>query len=420
MERVFSVIETEGRVPLKCWTNGVRFEAKALEQLLQLATMPFISAPIGVMPDVHVGIGSTVGSVVATSGAIIPAAAGVDLGCGMTALWTKIVASQLPDSMAKIRSAIEAMVPHGRSDDGGSNDRGAWREPPPPVQIAWNLLLKGEYEDGLVKKYPKLSRGATITQLGTLGTGNHFIEICLDEENRVWIVIHSGSRGPGNRIGTDFTHLARYLSKQWFINLPNPDLAYLPAGTEEFEDYLRAVRWSQKFASISREIMMRQVVGALVECGLDPGIPLVSDLDVVSSRMIDCRHNYIDVEHHYGKNVFVTRKGAIRARKGDLGIIPGSMGARSFIVRGLGSEDSLQSCSHGAGRAMSRTEAKKRFTVKDLAAATQGVECAKDASVLEEAPGAYKDIDAVMHAQRDLVEVVHTLHQIVCVKGGDD
>ena len=419
MERTFTVHLVEGGVPLKCWTVGVPFEDKAREQLERVARMPFISAPIAVMPDVHVGKGSTVGSVIATSGAIMPATVGVDIGCGMLAQRVKIDPVLLVSSKAEIRTAIEAAIPHGRSDDGRTGDRGAWRDPPGLVLSYWDRL-KGEYEDFLVRKYPRLDRGASVTQLGTLGTGNHFIEICLDGEDMGWIVIHSGSRGPGNRIGTDFTRLAREENRRWFINLPDPDLAYLSEGNGMFEDYLEAVAWAQQYATSNRKIMLALVLDVLIAKGLSPG--LTGDYDPFSpgSLHIDCRHNYVEMENHSGRNMLVTRKGAVRARKGDWGIIPGSMGARSFIVKGLGSPDSLQSCSHGAGRAMSRTEAKKRFTVADHVAATQGIECAKDESVLDETPGAYKDIEAVMHAQRDLVEIVHTLHQVVCVKGGKD
>jgi tRNA-splicing ligase RtcB (3'-phosphate/5'-hydroxy nucleic acid ligase) len=420
MERTFTVRQVEGGVPLKCWTKGVPVEDKAIEQLERVARMPFIVAPIAVMPDVHVGKGSTVGSVIATSGAIMPATVGVDIGCGMVAQRIKIDSSRLTNSKAEIRVAIEAKVPHGRSDDGGSNDCGAWKDPPNLVRTYWDRL-KGEYEDFLARKYPRLDRGASITQLGTLGTGNHFIEICLDEEDMGWIVIHSGSRGPGNRIGTDFTRLAREENRRWFIELSDPDLAYLPEGTEFFADYLNAVDWAQRYAMCNRAIMLSLVLEALVAMGLSPGLPV--DFDqlhpfAAESLHIDCRHNYVELENHLDKNMLVTRKGAVRARKGDWGIIPGSMGARSFIVRGFGSPDSLQSCSHGAGRLMSRTEARKRFTVADHEAATRGIECAKDESVLDETPGSYKDIDAVMHAQLDLVEVVHTLRQVVCVKGG--
>ena len=419
MERTFTVHLVEGGVPLKCWTQGVPFEDKAREQLERVARMPFIAASIAVMPDVHAGKGSTVGSVIATSGAIMPATVGVDIGCGMLAQRIRIDPSRLASDKETIRTAIEAAVPHGRSDDGGSDDCGAWRDPPGLVRACWDQL-KGKYEDFLARKYPRLDRGASIAQLGTLGTGNHFIEICLDEEDMGWIVIHSGSRGPGNRIGTDFTRLAREQARRWFIELSDPDLAYFPEGTELFDDYLEAVRWAQKFALLNREIMVSRVLGELISTGLSPGLPV--DYDPMSSESlnVDCRHNYVEMENHHGRNMLVTRKGAVRARKGDWGIIPGSMGARSFIVKGLGSPDSLQSCSHGAGRAMSRTEARKRFTVADHVEATQGIACAKDDSVLDETPGSYKDIDAVMHAQRDLVEIVHTLHQVVCVKGGKD
>ena len=385
MERTFTVHLVEGGVPLKCWTQGVPFEDKAREQLERVAKMPFIAASIAVMPDVHAGKGSTVGSVIATSGAIMPATVGVDIGCGMLAQRIRIDLSRLASDKETIRTAIEAAVPHGRSDDGGSDDCGAWRDPPGLVRACWDQL-KGKYEDFLVKKYPRLDRGASIAQLGTLGTGNHFIEICLDEEDMGWIVIHSGSRGPGNRIGTDFTRLAREQARRWFIELSDPDLAYFPEGTELFDDYLEAVRWAQKFALLNREIMVSRVLGELISTGLSPGLPV--DYDPMSSESlnVDCRHNYVEMENHHGRNMLVTRKGAVRARKGDWGIIPGSMGARSFIVKGLGSPDSLQSCSHGAGRAMSRTEAKKRFTVADHVAATQGIACAKDDSVLDETP----------------------------------
>ena len=419
MERTFTVHLVEGGMPLKCWTVGVPFEDKAREQLERVARMPFIAAPIAVMPDVHAGKGSTVGSVIATSGAIMPATVGVDIGCGMLARRIRIDPARLAGSKAEIRAAIEAAVPHGRSDDGGSGDCGAWWDPPGIVRAYWDRL-EGEYEDFLVRKYPRLDRGASITQLGTLGTGNHFIEICLDEEDMGWIVIHSGSRGPGNRIGTDFTRLALEENRRWFIKLSDPDLAYLADGNEFFADYLLAVDWAQRYAQCNRKIMLSLVMGAVIDMGLSPGFPVDFDPSAAESLSFDCRHNYVERENPYGRNMLVTRKGAVRARKGDWGIIPGSMGARSFIVRGLGNPDSLQSCSHGAGRAMSRTEARRRFTVADHVAATQGIECAKDEGVLDETPGAYKDIDAVMHAQRDLVEIVHTLHQVVCVKGGKD
>ncbi len=249
-----------------------------------------------------------------------------------------------------------------------------------------------------------------MQHLGTLGTGNHFIELCLDEDDQVWVMLHSGSRGVGNRIGSYFIELAKEDMRRWFINLPDQDLAYLPEGTEHFDDYVHAVHWAQDYARTNRELMMDAVLEALRGSGILPAFE-------ARLEAVNCHHNYVAREHHYGENVFVTRKGAVRARRGDLGIIPGSMGARSFIVRGLGNAESFHSCSHGAGRAMSRTEARRRFSVADHAAATAGIECRKDEDVIDETPMAYKSIDAVMHAQRDLVEIVHTLRQVVCVKG---
>jgi tRNA-splicing ligase RtcB len=403
---VFQVIPVEGGVPLKCWTVGVPFEDQARAQLQNVARLPFIFRHVAVMPDVHAGKGATIGTVIATRDAIVPAAVGVDIGCGMMAVRTGLTASLLPDNLHGLRSAIEAAVPHGRTDNGGRNDRGAWRDRPAAQLAAWEDLKDG-YQS-LVQKYPRLDRGPHIQHLGTLGTGNHFIEVCLDEEDRVWIMLHSGSRGVGNRIGTDFIELAKQDMRRWKIALPDPDLAYLPQGTEHFDDYLAGAEWAQEYARINRELMMQSVLRALAESGLKFEL---------GSESVNCHHNYVAREHHFGQDVLVTRKGAVRARLGDMGIIPGSMGARSYIVRGLGNPQSLQSCSHGAGRAMSRNEARRRFSLAEHAAATAAVECRKDKDVLDETPMAYKSIDAVMHAQRDLVKIVHTLRQIVCVKG---
>jgi tRNA-splicing ligase RtcB len=356
---------------------------------------------------VHAGKGATIGSVIATKGAIIPAAVGVDIGCGMMAVRTSLLASALPDNLHGVRTAIEAAVPHGRTDNGGRDDRGAWRDPPAAQKEAW-AVLEPRYRQ-LVEKYPRLDRGSHIQHLGTLGTGNHFIEVCLDEEDHVWVMLHSGSRGVGNRIGTDFIELARQEMRRWHIQLPDPDLAYLPEGSQYFDDYMAGAEWAQEYASINRELMMAAVLRALASSGL-------GEFQLGDER-VNCHHNYVAREHHFGQNLLVTRKGAVRARLGDLGIIPGSMGARSYIVRGLGNRESLSSCSHGAGRAMSRNEARRRFSVSDHEAATASVECRKDQDVLDETPMAYKSIDAVMHAQRNLVEIVHTLRQVVCVKG---
>jgi tRNA-splicing ligase RtcB len=394
-------------VPIKAWTQGVPFEAEAEAQLRRVAALPFIHKWIAVMPDVHAGIGATVGSVIACNRAVIPAAVGVDIGCGMMAVKTSLSASQLPDDLRALRLAIEAAVPHGRTARGGANDRGAYGEPPARTLAAWADLQPG-YE-AILARHPSAALAMRVNQLGTLGTGNHFIELCLDEAGAVWVMLHSGSRGVGNRIGSYFIERAKVEMRRWFVNLPDEDLAYLPQGSELFDDYLHAVAWAQAYAAANRELMMHATIEALRATGLPE---FTAHLEAVN-----CHHNYVSFEHHYGANVIVTRKGAVRARAGELGIIPGSMGAKSFIVRGKGNPESFTSCSHGAGRSMSRTRAKKTFTLADHAAATAGVECRKDADVIDETPGAYKAIDDVMAAQADLVEIVYTLKQIVCVKG---
>jgi len=403
-----TVVHVEGGVPIKAWTKGVKFEDKAEAQLRNVAKLPIIFKWVAVMPDVHTGIGATVGSVIPTHGAIIPAAVGVDIGCGMMAVRTSLQAKDLPDTLSGIRSAIEKAVPHGRTANGGPGDRGAWRDVPGSVGKGW-MKLKEDYQ-AIVARHPKLDRGNHVNHLGTLGTGNHFIEICLDEADGVWFMLHSGSRGVGNRIGSFFIELAKDDLRRSFVNLPDQDLAYFPEGTEHFADYVRAVSWAQGFARMNRDLMMANVIDAVRKT---PGIPpFQADLEAVN-----CHHNYVEQETHYGERVFVTRKGAVRAGPGDLGIIPGSMGARSFIVRGKGNPESFSSCSHGAGRSMSRTEAKRRFTVADHKAATAGIECRKDEDVIDETPMAYKPIMDVMAAQSDLVEILYTLRQIVCVKG---
>jgi tRNA-splicing ligase RtcB len=408
MDKSYKVIDTAGGVPIKAWTVGVPFEEAAEQQLRNVASLPFVHKWVAVMPDAHHGKGATVGSVIATSGAVIPAAVGVDIGCGMMAARTTLMASDLPDHLGGIRSAIEAHVPHGRTDNGGKNDRGAWHDLPEAVRAAWADLAP-RYAS-IVEKHPHIDRGSTIEHLGTLGSGNHFIEVCLDEEDRVWIMLHSGSRGVGNRIGSHFIELAKKEMERFFIRLPDQDLSYLPEGTVHFGHYVQAVGWAQDYALRNRELMMSAVVAALRESGELPSF--TADVEAVN-----CHHNYVAREHHYGKDVLVTRKGAVRAGRGDMGIIPGSMGARSYIVRGLGNEESFCSSSHGAGRVMSRAEARRRFTVADHAEATAGIECRKDAEVIDETPAAYKNIDDVMQAQRDLVEIAHTLRQVVCVKG---
>jgi tRNA-splicing ligase RtcB (3'-phosphate/5'-hydroxy nucleic acid ligase) len=402
----YEVIESKG-VPIKAWVRGVAMDPRAVEQLSNIASLPFVHKWVAAMPDVHVGKGATVGSVIATTQAVIPAAVGVDIGCGMMAVRTSLQGKDLPDSLSRLRSDIERAVPHGRTANRG-RDKGAWGTAPASVNGLWAALEPGFAK--IVSKHPKIAKANTHVHLGTLGTGNHFIELCLDEADRVWVMLHSGSRGVGNQIGTYFIELAKQEMRRWFINLPDQDLAYLTEGSTYFDDYVEAVSWAQDFARHNREAMMAAVLRTLA---VQPGLPPFTTEDTA----VNCHHNYVSREHHYGKDVIVTRKGAVRARLGDLGIIPGSMGTQSYIVAGKGNEESFHSCSHGAGRMMSRTEAKKRFTVEDHVRATEGVECRKDEGVVDETPMAYKPIDQVMAAQTDLVEVLHTLRQVICVKG---
>lgn len=392
------------RVPIKCWTKGVELETEAEKQLVNVASLPFVFKHVAVMPDVHAGMGATIGSVIPTIGAVIPAAVGVDIGCGMMAQRTSLRKEDLKDLPA-LRHQIERAVPHGRTDNGGANDRGRWGKIPGYVSVVWQELLPG-YEK-IVEKHPAIKRANTDVHLGTLGTGNHFIEICLDLKDCVWVMLHSGSRGVGGKIGSYFVKKAKDEMKRWFIDLPDWNLAYFPEGTQLFSDYVFAANWAQKYAQRNRELMMKAVLKVLKKAY---GKYELHD-------EVQCHHNYLSKEHHFNKNVWVTRKGAVRAQKGEMGIIPGSMGAKSFIVRGQGNRDSFTSCSHGAGRLMSRTAAKNKFTLKDHKAATAGIECRKDSDVIDETPGAYKNIDDVIDAQKDLVEVVHQLRQVLCVKG---
>ncbi|PIQ99675.1 MAG: RNA-splicing ligase RtcB [Nitrospinae bacterium CG11_big_fil_rev_8_21_14_0_20_45_15] len=406
----YNTIQTKQGFPIKAWTRGVLLDESAEQQLKNVAQLPFIHQHIAVMPDVHWGMGATIGSVIATSGAIIPAAVGVDIGCGMMAVQTSLSADCLPDNLKTLRANIEKAVPHGRTHNGGRGDRGSWDHVPADQENIWSELQIGFNE--IVSRHPKVGRNQPnhVNHLGTLGTGNHFIEVCLDEKNQVWFMLHSGSRGIGNRIGTYFIELAKEDMRRWFINLPDNNLAYLSEGTEHFADYVFAVNWAQNFARINRELMMKAVIKAI---GTSPDIPPFS----AELKSVNCHHNYVAREHHFGKNVLVTRKGALRARKNDLGIIPGSMGTCSYIVQGLGNEESFHSCSHGAGRAMSRGQARKMFSIQDHIKATNGVECRKDIDVIDETPAAYKPIDDVMNAQKDLVEILHTLRQVICIKG---
>lgn len=395
----------DSKNPIKLWADYVHIEDEAISQLKRTADLPFIFSHIAVMPDAHSGKGSTVGSVIPTLRAIIPAAVGVDIGCGMVALQTTLTAKDLPDSLAKIRSEIERFVPHGRTDNGGVNDRGAYNTLPTNIVTQWKDNLEEGYNK-LISKHPQLAKKTVVNQLGTLGTGNHFIEVCLDEKDNVWIMLHSGSRGIGNAIGSYF--IARAKEEDHKMFLPDKDLSFLTPQSPHFAEYVDAVMWAQGYASKNREIMLNRVTMILRK--------ELSPFQIVG-KAINCHHNYVAIEDHFGESIFVTRKGAIRAQKGDLGIIPGSMGARSFIVSGKGNSESFNSCSHGAGRSMSRTKAKATFTLQDHIEATKGIECRKDEDVIDETPKAYKDIELVMKSQEDLVDIVHTLRQVLCVKG---
>ncbi|MFZ1388258.1 MAG: RtcB family protein [Thiolinea sp.] len=390
----------QGKVPVKVFTEDI--DQGSINQLGNLAQLPFIHSHIAAMPDVHYGIGATVGSVIPSKGAIIPAAVGVDIGCGMNAIRLSLKASDLPDNLHAVRSAIEKRVPVGFEEHDSATVQGA------------TLNNIGKHLDAITAKHPgliKMQRNFERTwgkQLGSLGGGNHFIELCIDESDEVWVMLHSGSRGIGNVIGRYFIEKAKKDMGKALGNLPDQNLAYFTEGTQHFDDYVQAVSWAQDYATLNRREMMRLVLDALQK-QLKPF--------TTTREAINCHHNYVQKETHFGEEVYLTRKGAISARQGELGIIPGSMGAKSYIVRGLGNQQSFCSCSHGAGRQMSRTEAKRRFNSRDLAEQTRGVECRKDRGVVDEIPGAYKDIDGVMQNQTDLVEVVHTLKQVVCIKG---
>ena len=391
---------TDQRVPVKIWTNEV--DERSRQQLANIASMPFIHHHVAAMPDVHLGIGATVGSVIATHKAIIPAAVGVDIGCGMVAARLSLSANDLDEkSLKKVFEQISRDVPVGRAQHA---DAKTLMDSVRPFEPGLKTLTDRHPE--LLKTFGKFSKW--MNQMGTLGGGNHFIEVCLDESNRVWVMLHSGSRGIGNAIADYFIKLARKDMERWMIHLPDRDLAYFPEGSEYFADYVEAVHWAQDYAFANRQAMLD-----LVLKGLEKHLPPFT----VTTEAVNCHHNYVAKEHHYGADVWVTRKGAIRAREGDLGIVPGSMGARSFIVRGKGNPESFCSSAHGAGRRMSRTEAAKVFTEEDLERQTAGVICRKDVGVVDEIPGAYKDIDVVMENQKDLTEILHTLKQVVCVKG---
>lgn len=379
---------TDESRPIKIWSNEI--EDSALAQLKKLAKMPFVYSHIAVMPDVHHGMGSTIGSVIATKGAIIPAAVGVDIGCGMCALKLPFKVDAFGDNLNELRSSIERSIPVGFKHNIELNDRTA--------DDAECL--------GLTKK--------EALQIGTLGGGNHFIEICQDENNDGWIMLHSGSRGMGKQRAEIHIDKAKGLMKQYFIETPHADLAYLAQGTQEFDAYLKDLMLAQHFAKNNRHEMMIRICKD-ISCHVYGNEDQVYTL--LGGFRVDCHHNYTHQENHFGQNLWITRKGAVSARLDQYGIIPGSMGTKSYIVRGLGNLDSFCSCSHGAGRRMSRTEAKKKFTIEDLIKQTNGVECRKDNGVIDEIPSAYKSIDKVMENQKDLVEIVHSLRQLICIKG---
>lgn len=387
-----------GKVPVKVWTKDL--DEGSLKQLKNISQLPIVHSHVAVMPDAHLGIGCTIGSVVPTTRAIIPAAVGVDIGCGMMAVQTNLKSSDLPDNLRALREDIEEAIPLGP----GRAHRTA-------VDFPEQEELHARFEEFSSRHAPvkKLHQKSDwLRQMGTLGGGNHFIEVCLDEDQAVWLMLHSGSRGVGNQLAQYFIQLARKDMKVHQINLPDRDLAYLSEGTRHFEDYVAAVHWAQDYAKLNRGTMMRLILQVVKrhfpQCRTE-------------SVQVNCHHNYVEKEHHFGQDVYVTRKGAIRAGKGEMGIIPGSMGTRSYIVRGRGNPESFNSCSHGAGRRMSRKAAMKTFTMEDLEQQTEGVELGRRKAILDEIPGAYKDIDQVMADQEDLVDVVHRLKQVVCVKG---
>jgi len=390
-------------VPVKIYTSDI--EQEAMQQLRNLAHLEFVHSHIAVMPDVHVGKGATVGSVIPTKSAIIPAAVGVDIGCGMNAVRLSLTASDLPDSLRTLRSVVEQQVPVGFNMHKQNQAKNSTLDP-----LGKRLRPITDKHPGLLKMLKGFER-TWAKQLGTLGGGNHFIELCLDENNNVWVMLHSGSRGIGNCIGQYFINLAKKERQSRFGHVPDRDLSYFAEGSDSFADYVEAVDWAQDYALENRREMMRLVIKAMQSP--QAGLPRFQ----LTKEAINCHHNYVNEEVHFGEQVYVTRKGAISAYQGELGIIPGSMGAKSFIVRGLGNDESFCSCSHGAGRQMSRGKAIRAFSIDELKAQTEGVECRKDKGVIDEIPGAYKDIEEVMANQADLVEVVHTLKQVMCIKG---
>lgn len=391
----YEALNLSTRTPVLSWAGHELGHAEA-QMARNVASLPFVFKHVSLMPDVHLGKGALVGSVVATQDAIIPAAIGVDIGCGMAAVKTPYSATQLEDKLKQIRLDIEAAIPTGFNEN---------------KEIEKTVLnWQGWQQFKQLHPGVKDLESKAAKQMGSLGGGNHFIEVCLDAEDQVWLMLHSGSRHIGNALAQRHIDTAKGLAKLAGEKLPDPDLAYFIRGTAEFAGYWHDLQWAQGYALYNRKVMMTRFQ-RIVDRHLAGGKPMKPLLEV------NCHHNYAEQELHFGEEVYVTRKGAVRARETDYGIIPGSMGAKSFIVKGKGNAHSYCSCSHGAGRLMSRNKAKTAFTLDDLIAQTAGVECRKDAGVLDEIPGAYKPIEQVMANQNDLVEIVATLKQVVCVKG---
>ena len=391
------------KVPIKIWSDINTVESSAVDQLKNVASLPFVFKHVAAMPDVHFGFGATVGSVIATKGAVCPCAVGVDIGCGMIAVKTKLDHRVVQDKIKEIRHSIERSIPTGfdrnKKLTTTVENWAGWKR--------WNDLFATKDH----KKSEKELLDSAMKQMGTLGGGNHFIEICLDTENNVWVMLHSGSRNIGKSLAELHINRAKDEMKKMFISLPDPDLAYFAEYTKLYDEYMQDLLWAQDYAAQNRQEMLTRILKDLSYAMGHQGAPIETEM------LVNCHHNYASYEHHYGENVLVTRKGAVRARTDDLGIIPGSMGTRSYIVRGLGNDESFHSCSHGAGRKMSRNKAKELFTIEDLKKQTEGIECRKDAGVIDEIPSAYKDIDVVMENQRDLVEIIAQLRQIMCIKG---
>ncbi len=392
---------------VKMWVGNMEVEEAAIQQITNISMLPILAGHIAIMPDVHMGKGATVGSVIPTRSAIIPAAVGVDIGCGMAAAMTNLTADDLPESLFNIRNGLERVVPVGFEEHKGGIP--SVSGPYADILRKKHKKIMERYDSLLIKdKLGRADENKIGRQIGTLGGGNHFIELCLDAQNRVWVMLHSGSRGIGNQIGTVAIEMAKEIAAVRAWGLADKDLAWLDEGTVAFDAYIEGMHWAQDYARLNRDTMMQLVMTELKR--------RFDNIKIVG-EVVNCHHNFTSFEEHNEQGMWITRKGAVSARYGELGIIPGSMGAKSFIVRGKGNPESYCSCSHGAGRKHSRNQAKKLFTTLDLENQTAGVECRKDADVLDEIPGAYKDIDEVMAAQVDLVETVHTLKQVMCIKG---